>query len=43
LGANALALKPDQAIADIGAGTGYFARRFARRDFLPYQYFLEFE
>lgn len=26
----ALSLKPDEAIADIGAGTGYFARRFAR-------------
>ncbi len=25
----ALALEPDQAIADIGAGSGYFARRFA--------------
>ncbi len=24
-----LGLKPDEAIADIGAGTGYFARRFA--------------
>jgi ubiquinone/menaquinone biosynthesis C-methylase UbiE len=26
----ALALRPDEVIADIGAGTGYFARRFAR-------------
>lgn len=26
----ALAVKPDEAIADIGAGTGYFALRFAR-------------
>lgn len=26
----ALALKPDEAIADIGAGTGYFAKRLAR-------------
>lgn len=25
-----LALRPDEVIADIGAGTGYFARRFAR-------------
>ncbi len=25
----ALALRPDEAVADIGAGTGYFARRFA--------------
>lgn len=25
-----LALKPDETVADIGAGTGYFARRFAR-------------
>jgi arsenite methyltransferase len=27
----ALALRPDEVIADIGAGTGYFARRFAPR------------
>ncbi len=26
----ALGLKPDEVIADIGAGTGYFAKRFAR-------------
>ncbi len=26
----ALRLRPDEVIADIGAGTGYFARRFAR-------------
>lgn len=26
----ALQLRPDEVIADIGAGTGYFARRFAR-------------
>lgn len=26
----ALSLRPDETIADIGAGTGYFARRFAR-------------
>ena len=26
----ALALRPDEAIADVGAGTGYFSRRFAR-------------
>jgi ubiquinone/menaquinone biosynthesis C-methylase UbiE len=26
----ALALRPDEAVADIGAGSGYFARRFAR-------------
>ncbi|HBY64570.1 MAG TPA: SAM-dependent methyltransferase [Solibacterales bacterium] len=26
----ALALKPTESVADIGAGTGYFARRFAR-------------
>jgi arsenite methyltransferase len=26
----ALALRPDEVIADIGAGTGYFSRRFAR-------------
>jgi arsenite methyltransferase len=26
----ALALRPDETVADIGAGTGYFARRFAR-------------
>jgi ubiquinone/menaquinone biosynthesis C-methylase UbiE len=26
----ALALRPDEVIADLGAGTGYFARRFAR-------------
>ena len=28
---NALALKPDAVVADIGAGTGYFAARFACR------------
>ena len=27
---NALALKPDAVVADIGAGTGYFAARFAQ-------------
>jgi ubiquinone/menaquinone biosynthesis C-methylase UbiE len=26
----ALALRPEETVADIGAGTGYFARRFAR-------------
>jgi ubiquinone/menaquinone biosynthesis C-methylase UbiE len=26
----ALAIRPDEVIADIGAGTGYFSRRFAR-------------
>jgi len=32
----ALALRPDEVVADIGAGTGYFARRFARHAGLVY-------
>lgn len=39
----ALALKPGQAVADIGAGTGYFSARLARSSAAPTVYAVDIE